>query len=365
MQKVNNSKSKPILGSMGLRANMAKNSVANLRRRLVSLDILERPSEELQQEHCKPSKPLRQTKPKPQKIKKPAAPREESDPEEEPDFVPGGCLFCPQSSPTLDQNVAHMQKAHGLFIPDRDRLIVDLEALIRYLHVVIFRYRECLYCHTERRSIKAVQQHMIGKSHCKFDINDESEFADFYADYVDAEEDDQDWDEERDTTTDENGKARRPTAITQVDITTARLASGKLFSHRSATQASRQGNQYRRRIAQLHPRPPEILAKEPPAKHDRQQGEGVSASIATNSQKREIALMSQLENLSINDRAALAHLPSAEQRSLISTQYKQLNKAKEADKRSRTRLELMANSVKRSNFRSDVVAHDRRKNWNA
>ena len=58
-----------------------------------------------------------------------------------------------------------MQKSHGLFIPHHQHLAVDLETLFRYLHLVIFGYRECIQCGTERATIQAVQQHMIGKGH--------------------------------------------------------------------------------------------------------------------------------------------------------------------------------------------------------
>ncbi|KAM0497901.1 hypothetical protein ACHAQF_005956 [Verticillium nonalfalfae] len=75
----------------------------------------------------------------------------------------------------------HMQKVHGLFIPDKKRLIVDLETLFSYLHLIIVRHNECICCGTQRASTLAVQQHMLGKGHCKFDIaSDDSEFADFY-----------------------------------------------------------------------------------------------------------------------------------------------------------------------------------------
>src|SRR5688572_30214237 len=61
-------------------------------------------------------------------------------------FTPGQCLFCPITSSTLEDGMVHMQRSHGLFIPQQQHLTVDLETFFRYLHLVIFEYRECLYC---------------------------------------------------------------------------------------------------------------------------------------------------------------------------------------------------------------------------
>ncbi len=46
-------------------------------------------------------------------------------------------------------------------------------------------------------SVEAVQQHMLGKGHCRFDIeDDESEYRDFY-DFGSAAEAEEDGDEDR------------------------------------------------------------------------------------------------------------------------------------------------------------------------
>jgi pre-60S factor REI1 len=100
-------------------------------------------------------------------------------------------LFCNHINSSLDDNLTHMLKMHGLFIPDKDRLVLDAETLIAYFHLIIFGYLECLYCGTQRNSAEAAQQHMIGKAHCKFDISSEdSEFRHFY-DFDSSHEDDE------------------------------------------------------------------------------------------------------------------------------------------------------------------------------
>ncbi len=338
-------------------------SVANLKRRLVGLDILKPSSEEQLQDHILATS-SRLSDPEQSDS---ASSQEESDSEEGPDFIPESCLFCSHSSSSLEDNITHMYKTHGLFIPDRDRIIVDLKSLLRYLHLVIFQYRECLYCHSQRKSAEAAQQHMIGKGHCKFDISsEESEFADFYAESTTFGKGDGDsQEEEKRGPTERTGEARLSAAITKVDSETARLSSGKLFSHRATAQATRSRHQYRATVTRLQPQLPDLAADESNLHQSSQQTPQNSTSLAVaKGAKREATLALQLDNLSISDRAALAHLSAPEQRSLLSIQKRELSQAKRVEKRFRSRVELMANSVKRSNFRNDEAGHDGRRRWN-
>lgn len=73
-------------------------------------------------------------------------------------FQPSRCLFCNQASQDFGASTAHMQTAHGLFVPDQKKLVVDLETLFDYLHLVIFGYSECICCGTQRQSPHAAQQ---------------------------------------------------------------------------------------------------------------------------------------------------------------------------------------------------------------
>ncbi|KAF3064417.1 hypothetical protein GL218_01325 [Daldinia childiae] len=127
-----------------------------------------------------------------------------------PDFDPGSCLFCAQESDTLDDNMTHMAAAHSFNVPFQEFLAVDLDTIIEYLHFVIFGYRECICCGTRRGTVEGVQQHMVAKSHCRFDISIETE--EFY-----------------EMLRSENAvidQAQRD------DSTPVRLPSGKLISHR-------------------------------------------------------------------------------------------------------------------------------------
>lgn len=92
-----------------------------------------------------------------------------------PDFVPGKCLFCPQESDILDDNMIHMAEAHSFSIPFQDCLAVDLETVVEYLHFVIYSYRECICCGMQRGTVEGVQQHMVAKGHCRFDVSPDTE----------------------------------------------------------------------------------------------------------------------------------------------------------------------------------------------
>lgn len=102
----------------------------------------------------------------------------DSDPEDgpsAPDFVPGKCLFCPQESGMLDDNMTHMAAVHGFSVPFQDCLAVDLETVVWYLHFVICGYQECICCGTRRSTVEGVQQHIVAKGHCRFDISPDTE----------------------------------------------------------------------------------------------------------------------------------------------------------------------------------------------
>ncbi|CAE7179073.1 hypothetical protein P3342_002259 [Pyrenophora teres f. teres] len=98
-----------------------------------------------------------------------------------PDPSPGTqCLFCSNTSPSPTENVHHMSANHGLFIPRLDR-IVELQCFLTYLGVLVYEYRECVYCGAGKNTVQAVQTHMRGKGHCKLDVG---ELSDFWEDDV-------------------------------------------------------------------------------------------------------------------------------------------------------------------------------------
>ncbi|RFU29956.1 hypothetical protein B7463_g6395, partial [Scytalidium lignicola] len=111
------------------------------------------------------------------------------------------CLFCTFSSPSLPLNVSHMERIHGMFIPEKNYL-VNLEGLIGSLYEKIHEYHECLYCGKLKPSVFGLQTHMRDKGHCKipFGTEDEQleigEFYDFTSTYSDAEEESDSEDED-------------------------------------------------------------------------------------------------------------------------------------------------------------------------
>ncbi|TPX10257.1 uncharacterized protein E0L32_001454 [Thyridium curvatum] len=130
------------------------------------------------------------------------------------------CLFCNYQSPTVLLNAAHMERFHGMFIPEKQYL-VDLDGLIGALQERVREEFECLYCGKYKGDVFAIQTHMRDKGHCKIPYTTEAEqleigeFYDFRSTYSDSSEDE---DEDESMDEDErNGGAKlgmkRPTTI--------------------------------------------------------------------------------------------------------------------------------------------------------
>lgn len=291
-----------------------------------------------------------------------------ADPDESLTFAPEQCLFCNLASPDLDSNISHMHKKHGLFIPvDIEdgflKLAVDLETLVRYLHLVVFGYNECLYCHSQKQTTQAVQQHMMGKGHCRVDLDGEdSEFRDFYEEVEDvsAPSDDNmdeedascrsDDDEDLGGTSEDQSSRRKPSSKT--DGKSLSLSSGKVVSHRSAPPP-----RYHRPLAETqslarrgddHKLPTSSSSASGPIQTSPDSGgdDDTPASTTTGSKaltrferraetSNKSTLSMALSKLPANDRTALAHLPAAEQRAIVLTQLKQQDKARHSERRYR------------------------------
>lgn len=117
-----------------------------------------------------------------------------SPPKVVPSSVPlSRCLFCNYDSPSLKLSVQHMNKIHGLFIPEQNYL-VDLDGLVGYLQAKIHENHECLRCHKLKPTAPAVQTHMRDKGHCTIAFEKEEEmieigqFYDFSSTYSDDED---------------------------------------------------------------------------------------------------------------------------------------------------------------------------------
>ncbi|KAJ3488857.1 hypothetical protein NLG97_g6119 [Lecanicillium saksenae] len=137
-----------------------------------------------------------------------------------PPFNPTCCLFCSHSATDFDENLNHMRLAHGFLIPEQDRLLVEEEMFVKYLHLVTVGYNECLFCGSVRNSPEGARQHMTGKNHCRIDISrEDSEYRDFY-----------DW---------EVSEPEQALAKPVVMEDAIRLPTGKILSHRNHTKNPR------------------------------------------------------------------------------------------------------------------------------
>lgn len=129
---------------------------------------------------------------------------------QEPVWTLESCLFCNYSSPTIALSTHHMERFHGMFIPEKPYL-VDLDGLLKHLQSKIKEYHQCLYCDKIKSTVFGIQTHMRDTGHCKIPYTSEEEqldigdFYDFRSTYSDDEEDDT----EEDSAADEhNGGAK-------------------------------------------------------------------------------------------------------------------------------------------------------------
>lgn len=241
-----------------------------------------------------------------------------------------------------------MQKAHGLFVPDQQHLAVDLETLFKYLHLVIFGYRECISCGTQRATVQGIQQHMIGKGHCKFDISKQgSEFVAFY-DFSELDND-----AESDIADDGGERNQEETTINvyrkaeMADECSIRLPSGRIISRHGSLQAGQSVTRLRRKTrtlaSQLESSQGKADDKERPSKEELDL-DIHSTQVLSKREKRYKAMVTyQLANMSANDRNCLMHLRSSQQRAILATQHRQVEKVQKEERRRQARIDRKGN----------------------
>lgn len=114
-------------------------------------------------------------------------------PKSEISWTVNSCIFCNYNSPSAPLNAHHMERFHGMFVPEKSYL-VDLEGLLQYLLERVHEGHQCLSCYKVKTTAFAVQTHMRDKGHCKIPFVTEEEqldigdFYDFSSTYSDGEE---------------------------------------------------------------------------------------------------------------------------------------------------------------------------------
>ncbi|KAK7443370.1 hypothetical protein CaCOL14_012161 [Colletotrichum acutatum] len=225
-------------------------------------------------------------------------------------FNPSQCLFCNELSTEFAESMVHMQQRHGLSIPNPESLIVDLETLIKYLHLVMVEYKECLYCGSVRNTAQTVRQHMTGKPHCRIDIGKlDSEFRDFY-----------DLDSSCGRDSEDKFGCRR---FVDSDEDTRELPSGKLVLHRNGKKLKnhRKPNQGEREASDS------LLVGEGSSREDTSTALTASGyskkDLTAAADKRDRIFEKHLASLRPADRQVLSHLPLPQQRALVAKAKKQ------------------------------------------
>jgi pre-60S factor REI1 len=258
-----------------------------------------------------------------------------ADTQDDTDFEPTQCLFCVSTSESIDSNLDHMSKFHGMRIPSPHQLTVDPTTLLSYLNLVISVYNECLTCGTQRRNTQAIRQHMLGKGHCSFDISDaESKYREFWNFGEDG-------------------------AGVQVDGENITLPSGRVVMSRSVrTTQQRQRPSGSDVISLSRSNDPSSEALNPsPSKSSNPSANTSSTShkqALTKQDVRALNLDKQLGTLRTSDRLALAHLPASEQRAILATQHSQLQKARRQERDMQARLQRKNNQTLMKHFVPDV-----------
>ncbi|CAM1505738.1 Fc.00g113750.m01.CDS01 [Cosmosporella sp. VM-42] len=111
----------------------------------------------------------------------------------EPLWTLNSCIFCNYSSPTVPLNAHHMERFHGMFIPEKNYL-VNLDGLLQQLQVKVREAHACLFCDKIRSTVFGIQTHMRDKGHCKIPYTTEQEqlqigdYYDFRSTYSDDDE---------------------------------------------------------------------------------------------------------------------------------------------------------------------------------
>lgn len=73
------------------------------------------------------------------------------------------CLFTGKKYKTFEENLDHMFRDHGFYIPEQ-KYLVDKSGLFKYFSEKIGLGNMCFCCSYQGRSLEAVRAHMLSKS---------------------------------------------------------------------------------------------------------------------------------------------------------------------------------------------------------
>jgi pre-60S factor REI1 len=238
------------------------------------------------------------------------------------EFDRSQCLFCTQTSKDLDDNLVHMSKAHGFHV-DPTHLLVEIASLLAYFHLVIFSHHECIFCGTQRSSHLAVQQHMMAKGHCKYDVTDKDpDLQDLFDVSLDARE-----------------ELRHNFAATRVSDSPQPLSQDRSRKSRSSRLSDK------RDPSTFPPSSTSPLPTDTESDSDSLQIHSRSLlKLSARVLKQEYTLNNQLAQLRADDWRSLSHLPASQQRALLLTHHKQTEKARRAEQTYQGNLENAGNS---------------------
>lgn len=173
------------------------------------------------------------------------------------DIPPTTCLFAHpkynHNFDTIDENIEHMFRQHGLYIPER-KYLIDKQGLLEYLGEKI-GFGFCIVCNYQGKTAEAAREHMQQKRHMRipYETEDEkleiSKFYDFSSTYdndvvVDGEDEDEgDWEDVSEDDDDDDDDEELPPierdAIYQHG-NELHLPSGAVVGHRSMARYYRQ-----------------------------------------------------------------------------------------------------------------------------
>jgi len=95
-------------------------------------------------------------------------------------FDEGSDLFSTHRSAGLHENLAHMARAHGFYVPHLD-FCVDMPGLVQYLQEKVYVGNVSLVNNKAFHSLEAVQSHMRDKNLCRLELEGhEDELGEFY-----------------------------------------------------------------------------------------------------------------------------------------------------------------------------------------